>query len=994
MSAEEALRSLYAGSSWQRWEPHIHAPGTLVNDQFKSISFDTYLDKLEASTPTIRALGITDYYSLDCYERICEAKKAGRLPQCDFVFPNVEMRLDIATIKGKWVNFHLLVNPEDSNHLSELKRVLALLRLQTKGDSFTCSREDLIRLGKKHNPGLANDERAALELGAIQYKVSLDDLKRLFAQSDWAKSNILVGLAGSETDGSSGVRDAADQALREEIERFADVIYASSDQQREFWSGQRNLDEAAIRAKYRTLKPCLHGSDAHDLKGVATPDGNRYCWVKGALHFDTLRQACIDPASRAFVGVKHPVGAVPSRTIASIAVNGASWIKTPHIALNPGLVTIIGARGSGKTALADMIALGCDAMDNRPSRASFLTRAEGLLGDATVRLRWHNGDERERRLDRSDEFIAADYPRARYLSQQFVDELCSAQGITDTLMKEMERVIFDSHSTEDKDGAADFDELLEIRTTRLRAARTREENTIAALSERISGELEKNQLVSGLAKQIQEKDALISGYSKDRDKLVSKGSEERVEQLAEFTVAAEKVRGYLRFFAAQEQSLLSLQDEVQNVRTHQAPEGLRRTKERYQASALEAADWPPFLLDYKGDVDSSITKHLAKCRSGAQAWKGKTQPRHQDVTVSRLLKDVDLAQQPLSHLEAEIDRFQRQISIDSNTAKSYAAISKRISEESTQLEKLKLRHQDCGGALSRSRELFAERDKAYGRVFEAVTAHQDVLLKLYKPLMTRLAAASGTLQKLSFTIVREVNAASWAEQGEDLLDLRTVGKLKGRGTLLDYTKQMLVPAWKVGNADAVRNAMTAFQDEHLDELLSHAPVAKSNGNEYRNWAQQFAKWLYGTHHIRIQYSIDYDHNDIRKLSPGTRGIVLLLLYLGLDDGDDGPLLIDQPEENLDPQSIHDELVTLFQEVKKKRQVIMVTHNANLVVNTDADQIIVATAGPHPVGELPPITYISGGLEDKEIRQKVCKILEGGERAFQERARRLRVSLDR
>ena len=121
---------------------------------------------------------------------------------------------------------------------------------------------------------------------------------------------------------------------------------------------------------------------------------------------------------------------------------------------------------------------------------------------------------------------------------------------------------------------------------------------------------------------------------------------------------------------------------------------------------------------------------------------------------------------------------------------------------------------------------------------------------------------------------------------------------------------------------------------------------------------------------------------------------MLLLYLALDDADDRPLIIDQPEENLDPKSIFDELVGLFLEAKSKRQVIMVTHNANLVVNTDADQIIVAQAGPHAPGQLPPISYLSGGLENADIRKAVCDILEGGERAFQERARRLRVTLDR
>ncbi|MCY1464820.1 hypothetical protein D3C87_2111140 [compost metagenome] len=73
---------------------------------------------------------------------------------------------------------------------------------------------------------------------------------------------------------------------------------------------------------------------------------------------------------------------------------------------------------------------------------------------------------------------------------------------------------------------------------------------------------------------------------------------------------------------------------------------------------------------------------------------------------------------------------------------------------------------------------------------------------------------------------------------------------------------------------------------------------------------------------------------------------------------------------------------------------MVTHNANLVINTDADQIIVADAGPHLTGGLPLISYKAGGLENASIRKAVCDILEGGEQAFRERARRLRVRLDR
>ena len=188
--------------------------------------------------------------------------------------------------------------------------------------------------------------------------------------------------------------------------------------------------------------------------------------------------------------------------------------------------------------------------------------------------------------------------------------------------------------------------------------------------------------------------------------------------------------------------------------------------------------------------------------------------------------------------------------------------------------------------------------------------------------------------------------------------------------------------------------MAEFLRRYQEDLLNHSPMAHSEHAEFRGWLKRFAQWLFNTDHIDIQYGIEYDGVDIRKLSPGTRGIVLLLLYLALDDADRRPLVIDQPEENLDPKSVFEELVGLFVETKSNRQVIMVTHNANLVVNTDADQIIIAEAGPHPHGALPPLSYRSGGLENAEIRKAVCDILEGGEGAFQERSRRLRVRLVR
>jgi energy-coupling factor transporter ATP-binding protein EcfA2 len=993
-SNDRSDQELNSGSCWHRWEPHVHAPGTVLNDQFKGPdSWESYLTALETATPTIRAIGITDYYSTDTYERVCEAKQWGRLQACDLIFPNIEMRLGIGTIKGKWVNIHLLVSPEDPNHLVELKRFLARLTFDAHNDSFCCSKDDLIRLGRQFDSSLS-DAIAALQRGSEQFKIAFDQLKQVYKDSGWARQNLLIAVAGSETDGTSGVRTAADATLRQEVEKFAHVIFASSPAQREFWLGQRGATEGELWQRYNGPKPCMHGSDAHNHRAVGAPDRDRYSWIKGRLEFDTLRQACIDPAGRAFVGAEPPISAPPSQIIKAVEIIGAPWVKTPALALNPCLVAIIGARGSGKTALVDMIALGCDATVERLSPASFLVRAEPLLHGASVSLRWLAGDRIERSLDRSDEGSAAQYPRARYLSQKFVEELCSAHGMTDALMREIERVIFEAHPLADRDGAISFDELLEMRAMRHRETRSRWEETLADLSERIGTEIEKDKLVAGVKTQIGEKERLIGAYTRDRSKLVSKGSEARIEWLSALTMAAEKVRGYLRYFSAQEQSLLTLQDEVGNFRSYQAPEALRRSQEKHRSSGLKPEEWKPFLLDYSGDVDSSLTAHLASARQNAKEWRGTPPVLTSDLHSALISDAAQLDCQPLALLEAEIARLERLVSIDRDTASKFAALSKRIVEESATLNSLREKLADCEGAKERAKTLVQEREAAYVRVFEAILAEQTVLTDLYSPLMTRLSAAEGTLNKLSFSVTREADVARWAAGGEQLLDLRHKGPFKGRGTLGQIAETALKVAWETGDPAAVSAAMTRFRADNQEALLEHSPVPKGEQSDYRMWSKAFAKWLYSTEHITIRYSIDYDGVDIRKLSPGTRGIVLLLLYLALDDADDRPLIIDQPEESLDPKSVFDELVSLFLVAKTKRQVIMVTHNANLVVNTDADQVIVAQARPYAPGKLPPISYLSGGLESAHIRKAVCDILEGGERAFQERARRLRVRLER
>lgn len=987
------------GSEWRRWEPHIHAPGTVLNNQFAGVDpWESYLQTLENLTPKIEAIGVTDYYVTANYEEVLRRRQTGRLPDVQLIFPNVEMRLDVAARSG-FVNIHLLVSPEDPDHITQLRRILSRLQFNAFGDCYDCTREELIRLGRRADPTLT-DDRAALAHGATQFKVNFARLKEVFQESDWAKNNILIAVAGGADDGTSGVRQAADATVRQEIERFAHVIFSSSPAQREFWLGQRSVSVEQLRERYNGCKPCLHGSDAHSSVSVGQPLHDRFSWIKGALTFDALRQACIDPGGRAYVGPEPPIQALPSQVVSEVQIMNASWALTPTIPLNSGLVAIIGARGSGKTALADIVAAGCDAITaagwngDENFSPSFLVRARPLLNQAEVTLAWGGGATTTRALDGRDASDPFAYPRARYLSQQFVEELCSSQGASEGLIQEVERVIFEAHDEEQRDGATDFQKLLEARTMRFQQARGREVEAIAAISDRIAVELEKESIVDGLLQQTAQKRELVKNYNADLAKLVVKGSEAQANRHAQLNQVAQGLAARVQNYQNQHRIFVTMQDEVGNMRSTKAPEMLRQIQARYLNSGLNPAQWDDFLLIYKGDVDKALNGYIAWADQEIAKLQGAA-PSAGAPNTPLIADAEDLSTVQLARLKAEMTRLEQIIGADAAVRKQYTALATRISQENTALKALEDRLSDAQGAAARRKTLQAEREASYGRVLGAIISEQNELTALYAPLLARLRNSPGTLRRLGFRVTRMVDVNTWGEFAEQkLIDRRKSGPFSGRGALIGLANAELKPMWEGGDTLQIQTAMTAFVARYWKDFLAHAPYAPTQRVEYRAWLKQFAHWLYSTDHITIRYEIEYDGVDIRKLSPGTRGIVLLLLYLALDEADDRPLIIDQPEENLDPKSVFEELVALFVAAKAKRQVIVVTHNANLVINTDADQIIIANAGPHPGGGLPPITYMAGGLEDSEIRKSVCDILEGGEEAFRWRARRLRVRLDR
>lgn len=172
--------------------------------------------------------------------------------------------------------------------------------------------------------------------------------------------------------------------------------------------------------------------------------------------------------------------------------------------------------------------------------------------------------------------------------------------------------------------------------------------------------------------------------------------------------------------------------------------------------------------------------------------------------------------------------------------------------------------------------------------------------------------------------------------------------------------------------DLVESLRKDKRDEYnCDERLVADQVNNTSG---------LYKYLYDLDFIDYNYQLKQGGKGLEQLSPGERGALLLVFYLLLDNNDI-PLIIDQPEDNLDNHSVANILVSFIRSAKAKRQIIMVTHNPNLAVVADAEQVIYVNLDKEKEYEF---STVNGSIENKDVNKKIVEVLEGAMPAFNKR----------
>ena len=209
----------------------------------------------------------------------------------------------------------------------------------------------------------------------------------------------------------------------------------------------------------------------------------------------------------------------------------------------------------------------------------------------------------------------------------------------------------------------------------------------------------------------------------------------------------------------------------------------------------------------------------------------------------------------------------------------------------------------------------------------------------------------------------------------------------------ELRKMLQCPAHFERDFEALRDNYLRDGDNQISELKStilairdgerpavHATFAKHLRSLPQESIHDLTLW-FPKDELRITFG-RYSQQ-IEQGSPGQKNAALLAFILSYGDE---PLLLDQPEDDLDNELIYDLIVKQLRETKSKRQIIVITHNANIVVNGDAEMVIPL----HVICRETRVRQNARSVRIKEVRDAICDILEGGQRAFEQRYRRINL----
>lgn len=987
------------GTAWRIWDLHVHTPASIVQ-QYGSETDEVwarFIDELEALPADITVIGINDYWFLDGYKRVLQARESGRLKNLEAIFPVVEVRLDqFGGTAGKLsrVNGHVIFDPDLDPDLIQTQFLNALqprVKLSpghhALGWQGVITKASLIDLGSKIKESVPENHltnySSDLQEGFNNLNVALDDVQAILA-GPFFKGKALVGVG--KTEWADVKWNDQSIAAKKNVINSADFIFTAFQD-----SARWKADVDSLRAS-KVNNRLLDCSDAHYFSDSDQHMRLGACqtWINTTPTLAGLAYALEEFERRVFVGLEPPalarVRKNPERFISNVRVQSDKKeykLFDYEIPLNTGFVAVVGNKGQGKSALLDCIALAGNSSRNR--EFAFLTAAR-FLSPNNVRtakeyyseLEWVTG--KTRRVHLHDEHDRSAPVSVEYLPQAFVERVCNtdpATGDADEFERELRAVLFTHIGKEERSGEKTFDALLGQKTrasqddierfrddlrsvinSYVSVASFRAENLLSEVEGRLA--LKESEVSAAESALEEEKAALneIDSASRDDDKLAAlkKRSEEIEEERS----------GLLAKRADNEQRQARFRQALSRM------EAVARQAEtlRANAAAINAEAEP--LLTEDGSAYVTVTINHERY----DAWREATEANLVGLKVEHdaLVRDLSAqdearGQNAAALAAADSARERARQRVLQSEERLAALVGSDNDEESfAGLQVLRLRITEAPAQMSALRDEILEHA---GRIHAALRTQLQAVESLYAPASDFIARSE---------VVKNAGLEFNAE-------LRMLPTWQSVATALDGRRNGDFPDWIAQLPQRVED--TSW--EQLSVQLKKALIRLENERgeidaEFRNPASalrstttldDFLMAMFDLSWLEVRFGLTGDGLPLSQLSPGQRGLVLALFYLVVDRRTT-PLLLDQPEENLDNETISSKLVPAIHEAAGRRQTIVVTHNANLAVVGDADQII------HCKLQSQRFTVSSGSIAELDVAQFALNVLEGTKPAFDNR----------
>lgn len=965
------------GSEWRRWDLHIHTPGTKKNDQFRGSTieekWEAYIEDINNYTHEIAAVAITDYLCIDNYfifkKFIKEEKITKAIP---LILPNIELRIIPVTGKEIPINIHCIFNPIFEEKIFE--RFLHKLMFHDGNRNYSASKQDLIELGRiyKNQPGLP--EEAAIKEAINQYVVPIKVLKDLFTSDTELKNNTIIVVSNKSTDGASGLAAHCEiiegeqynalDATRQAIYRFTEGIFSANPKDIIYFVGCGVDSQEEVMRKCFSLKPCFHGSDAHENAKIFEPDLKRYCWLKANPTFNGFRQTLFEPTTRVRIGEEKPELKKDYLVIDSVKFvsNTSDKIFSPEkIELNDKLNSIIGGKSSGKSLLLYYIAKTIDAIEVEKKFKELQIYSEyefDKIPDFEFQVIWRDGVTYSLKQTSTEK-----NRQITYIPQMYINYLAEKRG---------------------KEGLKNLiQSFLE------------EKETFDAFLKKIqkAGDEAKIALTTAITQFFQQKEQ----FNKTSENIRNKGDKQaRIQNVRDKNIQLAGLRAIAGFTEDDERKFEELE---KNKKIH---------ADRLISLQL-------LLNTYKTEYPSELQKILQSIETSFDNYSRISISKfvlHSIIgnSLTKQYKDdkekvVTLFQSLISSSSEKAIKAERVIDLTSNKIKNYE------NELQPYLDKIQNREK----LLALQNEISNE--QTIIDQIEELERLQIIISSSIEEEYKNIIAFYGELLSQYKKSVEEINSnPAYSEiSSEKKIHLKAfidfdVNRFSGACT--NFINKQSYFSNIFGEYFDGNNSYIFDKEQHLsnfEDFLKKILFPAEHGIRFNQGGniQNVTRSLFDDY-FSVNYELSQDGEDILKMSPGKKGLILLFLILHLSNAD-YPILIDQPEDNLDNRTVYTELKDFIKLKKIERQIIIVTHNANLVVPTDAENVIVANQEGQDAGkdnELYKFEYISGALEntfrDKKakgilnqmgIKEHVCEILEGGEIAFMEREKRYSLKID-